>query len=235
SGEQSYLPPPPPSQTLPFTHQQPIGSQQSNYNAGSLPYQPNLPSNNFNDNNIVGPPPLPNHQPFDHQPPNNNFNNDYNNSYRQPLPPVFNPTSPYSDFSNVPPPPPNNNNYGAGPPPQFSNNNQSFGPPPIQSNDNYWPEPNFANNANSNNNNHLNPNYPPGGPPPQSYHQGPPQNGPRMFRPRGPGARGPRFFPRGGGGGGDICRFFFKTGKCKFENRCNYSHVMDQQKPPIRF
>ncbi|KAH9510744.1 Disabled 2-interacting protein [Dermatophagoides farinae] len=242
SGEQNYLPPPSlPSQTLGYSHQQPIGPQQSNYNAG---YQSNLPPNNYNDNN-VGPPP-PTHQPFDQpqQSLNNNFNSDYNNSYHQP--PVFNPTpsSPYSDFSNVPPQP-NSQNFGPGPP-QF--HNQSFGPPPlsqpIQSNDNYWPEPNFGNNTNPNNNH--NPNYPPGGPPPPGppppppYHQGPPGGGPRMFRPRGPGGgpRGPRFFGghRGGsGGGGDICRFFFKTGKCKFENRCNYSHVMDQQKPPIRF
>ena len=126
----------------------------------------------------------------------------------------------YNDYNTSPPNPMYNN---SGPPPNHQTPAGGYfnQPPQEQGNNN-----NFNNNGN---NNHQWAND--GGPPPggpfapfgMQQQQAPQQSGP-----------GPRFFGnRGGGRGGrfnkkakndGICRFWANTGKCKFEERCNFSH-----------
>ncbi len=127
----------------------------------------------------------------------------------------------YNDYNTSPPNPMYNN---SGPPPNHQTPAGGYfnQPPQEQGNNNN----NFNNNGN---NNHQWAND--GGPPPggpfapfgMQQQQAPQQSGP-----------GPRFFGnRGGGRGGrfnkkakndGICRFWANTGKCKFEERCNFSH-----------
>lgn len=195
-------------------------NQQQSFDNPSVNYQYNSNVNNY-------PPqsqPLPAYAPGMNGPFNNDFNVQNGPNCPQPPPPYnfmgpgFNqnqgPNTPHNQMM----PPVSNyfNNNQAVPPPGINNHQQ---PPPgmplaNENYPNYWPD-------NQNNNFNSMP------PVPQQ-----PFSGPR-FRPRGPnnGPR-PRFMPRNNS---DVCRFFLRTGKCKFENRCNFSHAIENQKPPIRF
>ncbi|KAF7494221.1 Serine/threonine-protein phosphatase 1 regulatory subunit 10 [Sarcoptes scabiei] len=195
-------------------------NQQQSFDNPSVNYQYNSNVNNY-------PPqsqPLPAYAPGMNGPFNNDFNVQNGPNCPQPPPPSnfmgpgFNqnqgPNTPHNQMM----PPVSNyfNNNQAVPPPGINNHQQ---PPPgmplaNENYPNYWPD-------NQNNNFNSMP------PVPQQ-----PFSGPR-FRPRGPnnGPR-PRFMPRNNS---DVCRFFLRTGKCKFENRCNFSHAIENQKPPIRF
>lgn len=168
-------------------------------------------------------PPFPNQGDPSNVPPYQDFNSNTNN-----YGPAFsgadnginqNPPVPATNMY----PMPNQNNY-------FNGNNL---PPPVNQSagnenyTNYWPENNSNNNNNVNNN--ANNNYPP----PPAFQSQPPQGGNgQKFRGRGNGPRGRGPFKNNNT---EVCRFFFKHGKCKFDNRCNYSHVLDNQKASNRF
>lgn len=201
------------------------GSQNSNYGP---PVSSNMTTNsnysyNVPQTNQQQPPPAPS-QMFNPVTNNANHNQtycDYGNTPNYQQPPMISnqnspPNMPYnSGNSNQAPPPPSN----------YYNQNGPQQTPPATNTDNgmynsYWPE----------NNNAPPPNYNPNGPV-YSMPQQAPGGGPR-FRPRGPCGQRPRgFYSRNSL---EICRFFSKFGKCKFENRCNFSHNIDNQKP-IRF
>lgn len=187
----------------------------------SMNFDPNAPNANMNQNsfynnnyNNLNQPPAPGNQaPI--FPPNSYQNDNYqpNLNYNSgPIPPNVNPTSIFN--SNQQQPPPNYFNQGQGPPPpqthqqplpqQAPQSNEMFNP--------FWPE---------------NQNMPPQGanhfgPGPGGQFNPPQSNGPRFPGPRGNNKRGGRRHNDG------VCRFFIKFGKCKFEQRCNFSHTIDK-------
>lgn len=214
---------PPPQQPMHFggqgerrfgDHPPHFGAHQETggFNGGQPPMTNggHFPPNNYNSHQ--GPPNNNNNGSFEP----NNYNS--NNNFGGPNAPAY--STGFSDGSF-------NQNSATSPPNMYN------GPPPPTSNHqvppggyfNQPPHDGFNNNHNniSNGYNHNNNHWQGDGGPPPFGSFAPGQGGPRGGFFRGRGRGGPHHFNKKGNND-VICRFWLNTGKCKFDERCNYSH-----------